>query len=105
MRDIFIVLFFLVTVYYCFKKPYIGVAAWIWIAFMIPTSWAFGFSQHLRLNLSIVLLLVVSYVLYRDKPKYNFTNIHFEVRIMYLVKNSYERSPIITLQVILLALA
>ena len=79
MRDIFIVLFFLVTVYYCFKKPYIGVAAWIWIAFMIPTSWAFGFSQHLRLNLSIVLLLVVSYVLYRDKPKYNFTNIHFWV--------------------------
>jgi len=79
MRDIFIILFFLVTVYYCFKKPYIGVAAWIWIAFMIPTSWAFGFSQHLRLNLSIVLLLVVSYVVYRDKPKYNFTNIHFWV--------------------------
>lgn len=79
MRDIFIVIFFLVTIYYCFKKPYVGVAAWIWIALMIPTSWAFGFSQHLRLNLTIVIMTFLSFLFAKKEHQFKFTAIHFWV--------------------------
>jgi probable O-glycosylation ligase (exosortase A-associated) len=79
MRDIFLVAFLLFAVFYTFKKPYIGVAAWIWIALTGPTEWAFGFSQTFRLNLTIVLVTALAYLFYRDKYKVNFSSVHFWV--------------------------
>lgn len=62
MRDLWLLGFLLVTIYFAFKKPYIGVAAWAWIALMAPANWAFGFSQSLRLNLTVVLVTALAYV-------------------------------------------
>lgn len=68
MRDILLVAFFIITIYYAFKKPYIGVAAWIWIALFAPTKWAFGFSTSLRMNFTIVIVTLLSYlVAFKDK--------------------------------------
>ena len=61
MRDLWLLGFLLVTIYFTFRRPYIGVAAWAWIALMAPANWAFGFSQSLRLNLTIVLVTTVAY--------------------------------------------
>ncbi|GGO63788.1 putative O-glycosylation ligase, exosortase A system-associated [Bowmanella pacifica] len=79
MRDIFFVGFLIYAIYFTFKRPYIGVAAWIWIALTAPSQWAFGFSQSLRLNLTIVLVTALAYMFYRDKPKFVFTKLHFWV--------------------------
>lgn len=68
MRDIFLLAFFLIAIYFTFKRPFIGVCAWIWIAMTAPTNWAFGFSTSLRLNFSIVLLTVLAY-LFAQKNK------------------------------------
>lgn len=62
MRDILLVAFFFVAVYYAFRRPYLGVAAWIWIALTAPAEWVFGFSQSFRLNLTIVLVTMVAYL-------------------------------------------
>ncbi len=68
MRDLFLLIFFLITIYFTFKRPFIGVCAWIWIALTAPTLWAFGFSTHLRLNLSIVVITFLAY-LFSQKNK------------------------------------
>lgn len=62
MRDLFMVGFLLVAAFYTFRRPYVGVAAWIWIALIAPANWAWGFSQSFRLNLSIVLITFLAYV-------------------------------------------
>lgn len=68
MRDILLVAFFFMAIYYSFKKPYLGVSAWIWIALTAPTKWAFGFSTSLRMNFTIVLVTLMSYiVVFKDK--------------------------------------
>ena len=68
MRDLLLVLFLFVAIFYSFKRPYLGVAAWVWIALMAPSDWAFGFSQSFRLNLTIVIVTVLSYLFVtRDK--------------------------------------
>lgn len=54
--------FLLVATYFTFRRPYVGVAAWIWIALIAPANWAWGFSQSFRLNLSIVLITFLSYL-------------------------------------------
>jgi len=71
MRDIFFVAFLFYAVAYAFKRPYLGVAAWIWIALIAPSEWAFGFSQSFRLNLSIALATILAYLVAdRDKGFY-----------------------------------
>ena len=72
MRDILLVIFLLFAIYFTFKKPIAGVAAWIWIALMAPAKWAFGFSNSLRLNLTIVFITAISYLVYKHKPSFKF---------------------------------
>ncbi len=62
MRDILIVALFFFVIYHSFRRPYIGVCAWIWIAMTAPTAWAFGFSTSLRMNLTIVIITFLSYL-------------------------------------------
>lgn len=63
MRDLFLVAFLFVAAGFALKRPYLGVAAWVWIALTAPAEWAFGFSQSFRLNLTIVLITAVSFFL------------------------------------------
>ena len=79
MRDLLLVAFLLIAIYYSFKKPYIGVAAWIWIALMAPANWTYGFSNSFRLNLTIVIVVALSYIFAKNKEKMQFTKIHFWV--------------------------
>lgn len=83
MRDILLVAFLLIAIFYSFKKPYLGVAAWIWIAMMAPVTWAFGFSQSFRLNLTIVIFSVLSWLFYKHKKKFTFTSLHFWVLLFW----------------------
>lgn len=68
MRDILVVAFFFFIIYHSFKRPYVGVCAWVWVALTAPTAWAFGFSTSLRMNLTIVLVTFLSYLFaFKDK--------------------------------------
>lgn len=62
MRDLALVFLLVVAIYYSFKRPYLGVCAWVWIALTAPANWAFGFSSHFRLNLTIVVITFLSYL-------------------------------------------
>lgn len=79
MRDILLVLFFFAAVYFAFRRPYLGVSAWVWIALTAPAYWAFGFSQSFRLNLSIVLVTFLSYIFVQKNKKLNFSSLFFWV--------------------------
>lgn len=71
MRDILIVALFFFVIYHSFRRPYIGVCAWIWIAMTAPTAWAFGFSTSLRMNLTIVLVTFLSYLFAFKNKKFS----------------------------------
>ncbi|MFV0276755.1 MAG: putative O-glycosylation ligase, exosortase A system-associated [Parahaliea sp.] len=63
MRDLLLVAFLFVAAGYALRRPYLGVAAWIWIALTAPSEWAFGFSQTFRLNFAIVLITAAAFFL------------------------------------------
>ena len=77
MRDLWLVGFLLVAIFYAFRRPYLGVAAWTWIALIAPANWAFGFSQTFRLNLTIVLVTVLSYLFVEKHKALRLTGIGF----------------------------
>ncbi len=82
MRDILLVAFFFMAIYYSFKKPYIGVSAWIWIALTAPTKWAFGFSTSLRMNFTIVIVTFISYLFGFKNKKFSIGSIGFFVILL-----------------------
>lgn len=75
MRDLLFLGLMIVAVYYAFKRPYLGVAAWIWIALTAPAKWAFGFSTSLRMNLSIVLVTGLAFIFSKNEGKVRFTGL------------------------------
>ncbi|WP_088330332.1 putative O-glycosylation ligase, exosortase A system-associated [Lacimicrobium sp. SS2-24] len=81
MRDLFLVGFLFVAIYYSFKRPYIGMAAWVWIALTAPAEWAFGFSQDFRLNLTIVLVTALSWLFVTKHKSFQMTTLSFWVML------------------------
>lgn len=79
MRDLLLVGFLFVAIYYSFKRPYIGMAAWVWIALTAPAEWAFGFSQEFRLNLTIVLVTALSWLFVTKDKSFKMTGLTFWV--------------------------
>lgn len=79
MRDLLLVGFLAIAIYYSFKRPYLGVAAWIWIALTAPAQWAFGFSQDFRLNLTIVITTGMAFIFAKHKTPSKFSTIHYLV--------------------------
>jgi probable O-glycosylation ligase (exosortase A-associated) len=77
MRDLLLVLFLFVVIFYCFKRPFIGIAAWTWIALIAPANWAFGFSNEFRLNLTIVIVTVLSYLFVHKQKRLAFNFLSF----------------------------
>ncbi|GGW62659.1 putative O-glycosylation ligase, exosortase A system-associated [Alishewanella tabrizica] len=79
MRDLLLVGFLFITIYFCFKKPFLGVAAWTFIALLAPANWAFGFSNSFRLNLTVVIITLLSYLFVQKNKKLAFNGLSFWV--------------------------
>ena len=88
MRDLLLVLFLCVAVFYAFKRPYLGVAAWVWIALTAPAAWAFGFSQDFRLNLTIVLVTALAWLFVQKQKSFRIGGIGILVLLFCFWKHS-----------------
>ena len=68
MRDIPLLLGFLIMTPMILTRPYLGVLAWCWTALLVPNSYVYGFAAALRFNLWIALVTLVAWPFAR-KPK------------------------------------
>ena len=78
MRDIALILIFPVLIYYAIKRPYIGLALWLWSSLVPLNLWAYGFSTSFRWNLIFALTTIVSYFFSKKeflKAKENYQKI------------------------------
>lgn len=69
MRDLVFLLCFIVIFYFCIRRPFIGIAMWLWVAMFYPKGWVFGFAGGIRYNLLIAGVTMLGYFLMSDKPK------------------------------------
>ncbi len=77
MRDLVFVLAFLFILYATFKRPFIGAAMWLWVAMHFPNGWVYGFAGNFRYNLIIVLSALLSYFIWKHKPKIKTDRLNF----------------------------
>lgn len=79
MRDVLLVGFLFFAIYYSFRRPWIGMAAWVWIALTAPAQWTFGFSSSFRLNFTIVVITVIAYAFVQKYRGFKFNQLTFWV--------------------------
>jgi len=75
MRDLGITFLFLAIIYFSFRRPFIGVSAWIWVALAYPAGWAWGFSTNFRINFTVAILTYFSYLIMKNKPKFKLDSV------------------------------
>ncbi|TRY30816.1 putative O-glycosylation ligase, exosortase A system-associated [Aliiglaciecola sp. M165] len=83
-RDLILVGLLFMAIYFSIKRPYIGVAAWVWIALTAPAKWAFGFSNDFRLNLTIVVVAALSYVFVQKNKHWRMNSLSFLVILFWI---------------------
>jgi len=69
LRDIVLVLVLIFLVPACFKRPWIGVLGWAWVAYMAPHRLAWGFGRGLPIAVLIGGATLLGYFITRDKDR------------------------------------
>lgn len=70
MRDLFLIIAFVFILYASFKRPFIGISMWMWVAMHFPGGWVYGFASSIRYNMIIVVAGVCSYLFSSNKATY-----------------------------------
>ena len=68
MRDIPLLLGFLIMTPMILTRPYLGVLAWCWTALLVPNSYVYGFASAIRFNLWIAVVTLLAWP-FASKPK------------------------------------
>jgi probable O-glycosylation ligase (exosortase A-associated) len=68
MRDIPLLLGFLVMTPLILTRPYLGVLAWCWTALLVPNTYVYGIAEAIRFNLWIAVATIVAWP-FSKRPK------------------------------------
>ena len=60
MRDIFVTLIVFGTLPFIFKRPYIGILLWGWLAYMNPHKLSWGFAHEFPFSKIVALVILVA---------------------------------------------
>ena len=69
MRDIFIVLIFILVLFQTLRAPYAGVLGWTWLTLMTPHKLAYGFANALPFNFILAIITLLAWMLSSKEPK------------------------------------
>lgn len=84
MRDVAIIVFFIVMLFLALKRPSIGLAIWIWTAFIAPNHLIYGFADGLRFNMIAALAAIAIYTFSSEKPQMAKGGLVFGVLLFFL---------------------
>jgi probable O-glycosylation ligase (exosortase A-associated) len=85
MRDLVMLLVLPFMVYAIMKRPFIGVALWLWTALFNPNGWVYGIAGSIRYNLLFAILTFISYMFYKDKIKLKWDKLSVLVLIFTII--------------------
>jgi probable O-glycosylation ligase (exosortase A-associated) len=72
MRDLLILCLLPIMLYTMAQRPFIAVGMWLWTALFFPNGWLYGFASIIRFNLLFTGVAILSYLVYKHKPKVQF---------------------------------
>ncbi len=84
MRDIVFVLCALALFYFAVRRPFIGVAVWVWSGLFVPVYWVYGFAGSISYNSIYAIVTILGFIISRNKPRFHL-NALFVVIILFFL--------------------
>ncbi len=84
MRDIVFVIFFVIILFISIRKPFVSVSMWLWSGLFVPVYWLYGFAEGIRYNVVFAATAMLTYLIFKDKPKLKFDFLFFLVILFFL---------------------
>ncbi len=84
MRDLIFIAFFALMVIAIFRKPFTGIAVWVWTALVAPSFLTYSFASGLRYNLIVAAVTMLSFVINKTKEKLKPNFLFFLVIIFFI---------------------
>ncbi len=69
MRDLFVTLIVFGTLPYVFKRPYIGILLWSWLAYMNPHKLSWGFAHDFPFSQVTAIVILISLLISKEKKE------------------------------------
>lgn len=69
MRDLLLLGLLPVLLFYAIKRPFIGLALWLWTSLVPMQTWAYGTATSVRWNMLFAASTMIGYVIMKNKPK------------------------------------
>lgn len=69
MRDLVMLVTFLVLLIPAIKKPFIAVSLWLWTALFFPGGWVYGIAGSIRYNLIFSIITIIGVFGLKNRPK------------------------------------
>lgn len=73
MRDILVTGIIFGILPFVFKRPWVGILLWTWLAYMNPQRQAWGFAYNFPFSLVVALVTITAFVLAKDKKEMLWT--------------------------------
>ena len=84
MRDLVFILIFPILIYYAIKRPFIGVGLWFWSSNFKINELLYGFAHSIPINMVFALCTIISFITYKDKPKFKLDSLFTLVLLFFL---------------------
>ena len=85
MRDLLLLGLLPVLLYYAIRKPFIGLALWLWTSLVPMQTWAYGMATSIRWNMLFALCTIIGYVFMKNKPKVQFSGLFWAFTALLLL--------------------
>lgn len=67
MRDIVLLLFFMISLAFVFKRPFLGILLWCWVSYMVPHKLTWGFMINFPIAQLVALTFLVAFLFSNEK--------------------------------------
>lgn len=84
MRDLLLLALLPVMLYAMAQRPFIAVGMWLWTALFFPNAWVYGIAGIPRYNLLFAAVAVGGYLMWKHKPRVQFTALGMLVLAFFL---------------------
>ena len=72
MRDLLLLTLLPYLIYACFKRPYLGLALWLWSSLVPVSVWGYGMATSIRWNFVFAVCTMLSFIISKEKSNFKF---------------------------------
>lgn len=83
MRDLLFLAVAAILLFMTIKRPFVGIAIWIWTGLFVPVYWLYSFAEGISYNTAFAVCTGLGFVLSNNKPSFSWDRLFILVLLLF----------------------